>query len=227
MNNSLTIQSPIFAKIFGAFGESSGMNFAPSPSTGAVTYGFAGRQYDEESGLYYYRARMYDPNLGRFITADSTKDSISYIYAKNSPERYVDPLGLTEQEVNAAWDYYRLISGANVPPSGQMTFAYVVGPTSSFTALTFSPGNIVLVPASFAGNTDNSYILETIAPEEQHFEQGFLATATSTQAQHDAIEAQAELFTQANYQGYLNFLDKQNQSVNQKLTQNSCPNGMP
>ena len=31
-------------------------------------YTYTGREYDEESGLYYYRARYYSPELGRFIS---------------------------------------------------------------------------------------------------------------------------------------------------------------
>ena len=213
---------------FGAFGESEGMNFAPSPTTGPVTYGFAGRQYDEESNLYYNRARMYDPTIGRFTVSDSANESVSYVYAKNSPLRYVDPLGFTEQEVNAAWDYYRLISGANIPPSSQVTFAYVLGPNSAADAYTISPGNIVLLPKSYAGSSiDNVSILTTVAHEEQHLEQGFLNTLTQTPAQHVAIEQQAEQFATGNYQGYSSYLDQQNQSVSQKLSQNSCPNGIP
>ncbi|MBI1882931.1 MAG: hypothetical protein HYS08_01830 [Chlamydiae bacterium] len=30
-------------------------------------YSFTGREYDSETGLYYYRARTYDPALGRFV----------------------------------------------------------------------------------------------------------------------------------------------------------------
>ncbi len=33
-------------------------------------FGFAGREYDAESGLYYMRARYYDPATGRFLSAD-------------------------------------------------------------------------------------------------------------------------------------------------------------
>ena len=33
-------------------------------------YGFAGREYDAESGLYYMRARYYDPVTGRFLSPD-------------------------------------------------------------------------------------------------------------------------------------------------------------
>ena len=31
---------------------------------------FTGREWDEETGLYYYRARYYDPEVGRFISFD-------------------------------------------------------------------------------------------------------------------------------------------------------------
>jgi RHS repeat-associated protein len=33
-------------------------------------YGFTGREWDSETGLYYYRARYYDPRIGRFISKD-------------------------------------------------------------------------------------------------------------------------------------------------------------
>ena len=33
-------------------------------------YGFTGRWYDDESGLYYYRARYYKPEQGRFLQRD-------------------------------------------------------------------------------------------------------------------------------------------------------------
>ena len=33
-------------------------------------YGYTGREYDEQTGLYYYRARWYDPSLGRFISEE-------------------------------------------------------------------------------------------------------------------------------------------------------------
>jgi RHS repeat-associated protein len=38
-------------------------------------YGFTGREWDSESGLYYYRARYYDPKIGRFISEDPIRFS--------------------------------------------------------------------------------------------------------------------------------------------------------
>jgi RHS repeat-associated protein len=42
------------------------------PSDGATTPGYAytGREWDPETGLYYYRARYFDPKIGRFISED-------------------------------------------------------------------------------------------------------------------------------------------------------------
>jgi len=36
----------------------------------ANPYMFTGRRYDDETGLYYYRARYYDPWIGRFLQPD-------------------------------------------------------------------------------------------------------------------------------------------------------------
>lgn len=59
---------------------------------------FTGRRYDDESGLYYYRARYLDPRAGRFTTRDpigcTTDDCNLFTYAKTSPFRWVDPSGL-------------------------------------------------------------------------------------------------------------------------------------
>jgi len=38
-----------------------------SDSSLGNSYLFTGRQYDAETGLYYYRARYYSPSIGRFL----------------------------------------------------------------------------------------------------------------------------------------------------------------
>ena len=59
---------------------------------------FTGREYDSETGLYFYRARYYDPAIGRFISEDpigfSGGDLNLYAYVRNNPVKYKDPLGL-------------------------------------------------------------------------------------------------------------------------------------
>jgi RHS repeat-associated protein len=58
---------------------------------------FTGRRFDIETGLYYYRARYYNPHIGRFMQTDPVgyADGINwYAYCGNNPLAYVDPSGL-------------------------------------------------------------------------------------------------------------------------------------
>ncbi|WP_302179806.1 RHS repeat domain-containing protein, partial [Xanthomonas fragariae] len=71
---------------------------ATTQSSTAYTnpYQYTGREKDL-SGLYYYRARYYRPQWGRFISEDPIKLAggvNEYIYVEDSPLQYNDPLGL-------------------------------------------------------------------------------------------------------------------------------------
>jgi RHS repeat-associated protein len=60
---------------------------------------FTGRQFDEETALYYYRARYYDPGKGRFLMRDPLEynDSMNlYAYVGDRPTLSVDPNGYTK-----------------------------------------------------------------------------------------------------------------------------------
>jgi RHS repeat-associated protein len=47
---------------------------------------FTGKGLDEDTGLYYYNARWYDQEIGRFISEDSAKDGANwYTYVNNNP----------------------------------------------------------------------------------------------------------------------------------------------
>ena len=56
-------------------------------------------QYLDPTGLYYLRARQYDPATGRFLGRDPAPDGINqpylspYVYARNGPTRFTDPSG--------------------------------------------------------------------------------------------------------------------------------------
>jgi RHS repeat-associated protein len=60
---------------------------APIPIEDAIPnpYTFTGREFDPETGLYYYRARYYDPHLGHFLQEDPLFQSNLYIYVDNNP----------------------------------------------------------------------------------------------------------------------------------------------
>ncbi|MDF9858682.1 RHS repeat-associated protein, partial [Paenibacillus sp. PastF-1] len=64
------------------------------------SFKYTGEIYDEETGLYYLRARYYDPSIGRFINEDTYEGQIDnplslnlYTYVHNNPLIYTDPTG--------------------------------------------------------------------------------------------------------------------------------------
>ncbi|HNM20215.1 MAG TPA: RHS repeat-associated core domain-containing protein, partial [Nitrospira sp.] len=75
-------------------------NLLESPGTVEQPYTYTGREYDSESGLYFYRARYYDAGMGRFLQKDPVglRGGINiYRYASNNPAKWRDPVGL--------WDF--------------------------------------------------------------------------------------------------------------------------
>jgi RHS repeat-associated protein len=71
-----------------------------SAQTGTLNqpFAFTGREYDSESGLYFYRARYYDPKAGRFLTKDpigfAGGDVNLFRMVQNNPVNFIDPSGL-------------------------------------------------------------------------------------------------------------------------------------
>jgi RHS repeat-associated protein len=56
-------------------------------------FGFTGRYHDDESGLIYFRARYYDPTLGRFISRDKHYRDGPNLYAAYFVPNRLDPTG--------------------------------------------------------------------------------------------------------------------------------------
>ena len=72
----------------------------------ANPYMFTGRRFDEETGLYQFRTRYLDPEVGRFTSRDSigiwgdkTQLGNGYSYAANNPASKMDPYGLQAVDV--------------------------------------------------------------------------------------------------------------------------------
>jgi len=82
------------------FTDAWGANLAvglPAPPVGlGGRWGYTGREKDEVSGLMHYRARTYDPAVGRFISRDPVWHSNLYMYVLNGPTNLTDPMGQNE-----------------------------------------------------------------------------------------------------------------------------------
>jgi RHS repeat-associated protein len=72
------------------------MRLQPNATT-IHPFGYTGRRWDPDLGLYYYRARWYDPALGTFLETDpiGSLDYINlYSYVGLEPGNGTDPSGL-------------------------------------------------------------------------------------------------------------------------------------
>ncbi len=78
--------------------DSFGQVISKTNPTVDTRYLFTGREFDQETGLYYYRARYYDQTTGRFLSGDpigfASGDSNKYRYVNNNPVNNRDPIGL-------------------------------------------------------------------------------------------------------------------------------------
>jgi RHS repeat-associated protein len=101
---------------YGAFGEEGPANIGRFGFTGHFCVGAdrttpLARRYDPrvrlpEIGLDYYKARFYDPSIGRFLTPDpaGTIDSPNlYAYVLNDPVNNTDPSGLMGEVYTCAY----------------------------------------------------------------------------------------------------------------------------
>jgi RHS repeat-associated protein len=67
-------------------------------SSGSLTnfFRYTGREFDTETGLYFYRARYLDTSTGRFLSEDAARFNSGpnfYAYADDEPTLYSDPTG--------------------------------------------------------------------------------------------------------------------------------------
>ena len=90
---------------------------------------YSGRESDTETGLYYYRARYYDPGTGRFLSEDPLRSDAGdlnfFNYVGDSPTNATDPMGLCKVLVRftKVWGWVPVYHAyiVTVDPSGQMT----------------------------------------------------------------------------------------------------------
>ena len=105
--------------------------YGVTTATGAANtsaYQFTGRENDGATGLYFYRARYYNPTWGRFISEDpiGLAGGVNlYRYGGGNPLQFRDPSGLFLDEAAAVRALGAVIAGGG--PEDPITDAIAVG----------------------------------------------------------------------------------------------------
>ncbi len=99
-DGSITSLSSSSGSIANTYTYDSFGNVTNSTGTLSNPFRYTGREFDSETGAYYYRARYYEPSNGRFMSEDPTNFAGGinfYAYVGNSPLVWTDPQGLCPQ----------------------------------------------------------------------------------------------------------------------------------
>jgi RHS repeat-associated protein len=93
---------------YSAFGQS---RYTQSSTAFPVSRRYTRQILDEDSGLYFYNARYFDPQLARFVEADTFIPDFGdpqswnrYTYVLNNPLRFTDPDGNAPQLTGLTFD---------------------------------------------------------------------------------------------------------------------------
>ncbi|WP_078937428.1 polymorphic toxin-type HINT domain-containing protein [Streptomyces galbus] len=131
----------------------------------ATDRGFLGKPEDDATGLSILGARMYDPQLGRFLSPDplvtpyAPQNLSSYSYSVNNPVAFSDPTGLrpdgacggassscnggtetwTQTNGEWTWNYERAVTSLNTGATTYSTISYTFGSGTSHSSRTVAP----------------------------------------------------------------------------------------
>ncbi|MFN5774554.1 RHS repeat domain-containing protein [Flavobacterium sp.] len=90
--------------------EQRGQHYYNSP------YKFNGKELDEETGLYYYGARYYDPKVSIWLSVDPLAEKFPnhspYNFCFNNPINFIDPFGM--EPVEGGEDPNKLTGSSNL-----------------------------------------------------------------------------------------------------------------
>jgi len=164
-------------------------------------FGFTGREYDFETGLAYYRARYYDPAIGRFLSEDplgfAAGDTNLSRYVSNSPLDSTDPTGMDRvyiqnnqllfqrQRIEYVGNFFPVFVNDGIPR--------VVGTIVESDGLI---GHLVRFRDEFGGGigrADNAQLLQWNADDDKH--DGVVALDGSRHNLQSSLSTEARIST--------------------------------
>jgi RHS repeat-associated protein len=121
-------------------------------ATGSTTnsYTYTGREFDG-LGIYYYRARYYNPAMGRFLSEDPIGFAggiNKYAYVGNNPISYFDPFGMDKgspgSSCNAATAFLTNVSAQLAAEGGILELTGLALSEVSIVSLVFAPEGLLV-----------------------------------------------------------------------------------
>ena len=128
-----------------------------------MPFKYTGRRLDEETGLYYYRARYYSAEIGRFLQTDPIGygDGLNwYAYVGN------DPMNGTDSSGECPWCLVGAVGGAEYlrqKAAGEEVSLLKIAVSAGAGALTGGVGAISSTVASLAGRTALNTVVGAVA----------------------------------------------------------------
>ena len=145
-------------------------------------YLFNAKEFDEETGLYYYGARYYDPHLSLWMSTDPMQEKYpwitSYCQTFNNPIRFIDPNG--EEGDNAPTLYHNTQHPGKILRNGFNATKY--GKLSSYNWFS------TIANASGTGRTGSGVTLAVEGIDVSH-----AVEVKNSQMREFYLEAKAEL----------------------------------
>jgi RHS repeat-associated protein len=128
-------------------------------SSGTGIFGYTGQLWLPELGAYYYKARIYNPALGRFMQADPIGygDGLNrYAYVGGDPVNGIDPTGLKEGDKPNRFDHIGNgsigLDADEIVVTGRR-FVALVAPA------TLPPNSVVFIPPAYPGAYEGEVIV--------------------------------------------------------------------